>query len=98
MDKEFPIYINGEWCKTQNVMEICAPFDGQLVGSTYRAGEQDIEKAIVSGVEAFDQTRHMPAYEKSEKLFCPYGAAARRKIDPDCQVVHRRCWKRQNVS
>ncbi len=46
MPYDFPIFINGDFCKTNDVLEIRSPYDNHLVGRTYRANSEEIEAAI----------------------------------------------------
>lgn len=68
MSFEFPIVINGEFRKTDDVLEILSPYDYHPVGKTYRSTPDEIEEAIVSSEKAFTHTREMHVYEKAEKL------------------------------
>ncbi len=69
MEYEFPILINGKWKKTSDILRILSPYDQKNIGVTYRAGEGEIEDAIVSAENAFKITKKMPVYERSEKIF-----------------------------
>jgi acyl-CoA reductase-like NAD-dependent aldehyde dehydrogenase len=68
MPYDFPIFINGEFCKTNDILEIRSPYDNHLIGRTYRAHTEEIEAAIVASVNAFGETKKMPIYERVEKL------------------------------
>jgi acyl-CoA reductase-like NAD-dependent aldehyde dehydrogenase len=68
MPYEFPVFINGKLLKTNDVLEVKSPYDGQLVGRTYRCGADEIEMAVDAATRAFSQTKNMPIYEKAEKL------------------------------
>jgi len=68
MPYDFPMYINGEHRRSDTVLKINSPYDQHFIGQTYRPGNQDIEDAIQGAVDAFQQTRQMPLYERVEKL------------------------------
>ena len=68
MSTEYPIYLNGQWVKTNDVLEVRSPYDDHLVGTTWKAGENEIREAIDGSVAAFDKTKVLPLYEKSERL------------------------------
>ena len=68
MPYEFPIIINGEMQKTDDILEIKSPFDGRMIGKTYRVDSGMVEQAIQSSENAFQQTKKMPVYERAEKL------------------------------
>jgi len=68
MPYDFPIFINGEFIKTDKLLEIESPYDNHIVGRTYKATSVEIESAIISSVKAFDITKAMPLYDRIEKL------------------------------
>ncbi len=68
MPYDFPMYINGEFRRSDTILKIHSPFDQHFVGQTYRPGKKDIEDAIQGAVKAFKSTREMPLYERVEKL------------------------------
>jgi acyl-CoA reductase-like NAD-dependent aldehyde dehydrogenase len=68
MQYEFPILVDGRWLTTKDRITVKSPYNGQPVGSTYRAGSEEIEKAITAAQKAFAITQNMPVYEKAEKL------------------------------
>ena len=68
MPYDFPMYINGEFRRSDTILKIHSPFDHHFVGQTYRPGKKDIEDAIQGAVNAFKSTREMPLYERVEKL------------------------------
>jgi glyceraldehyde-3-phosphate dehydrogenase (NADP+) len=68
MPYEFPIIINGEMRKTDDILEIKSPFDGRTIGKTYRVDSGMTEQAIQSSENAFQQTKKMPLYERAEKM------------------------------
>lgn len=68
MAKEYPFYIAGEWHTTAEKLEVLSPYRGELVGVTSYANEEDLERAIVAAVSAFETTRHLAAYERAEFL------------------------------
>ena len=57
MNYEFPMLINGEFVKTEDILEIHSSFDGHLVGHTYRASPLEIEQTIIAAEKAFKITR-----------------------------------------
>jgi len=68
MPYDFPIYIGGDFCKTNDILEIKSPYDNHPVGQTYRVNSDEIKLAIESSVNAFTETKKMPIYERVEKL------------------------------
>ena len=68
MSYEYPPFINGKVHKTDNILEVKSPYDGHLVGRTYRCGAEEMETAIDAATQAFLQTKEMPVYERADKL------------------------------
>jgi len=68
MPYDFPIFVNGEFLNTSDLLEIKSPYDSHLVGVTSRATITEIESAIVSSVQAFDETKTMSIYDRMDKL------------------------------
>jgi acyl-CoA reductase-like NAD-dependent aldehyde dehydrogenase len=68
MPYDFPIFINGEFRKTKEILEIRSPYDNHLIGHTYKANTEEIEAAIEASVNSFSKTKKMPIYERVEKL------------------------------
>ena len=66
--REYKLLIKGKWEESKSSKEIKSPYDGQLVGRTYRCGAEEIELAMTAATEAFSYTKDMPIYEKAEKL------------------------------
>jgi acyl-CoA reductase-like NAD-dependent aldehyde dehydrogenase len=68
MSSEFPLYLNGKWSKSDQVLVVKSPYDQHIVGKTWKAGPDEIEQAIRGAVSAFEVTKKLPLYEKAEKL------------------------------
>jgi acyl-CoA reductase-like NAD-dependent aldehyde dehydrogenase len=76
---EFGCCVAGEWIKTGDASEVRSPFDGSLVAVVHRAGAKEIEAAITKATAAFEITRKMPIWKRSEILEkISAGIAARR--------------------
>ena len=68
MNLDYQILINGKWEKSKNVLEVLSPFDNRKIGQTYKAEKDEIKTAIESAQNAFEITKNMPVYERSEKI------------------------------
>ena len=68
MAKTYAFLIDGEWRTSKEQMEVRNPYDGKVVGMVYRPSARDVEDAIGSSVTAFEKTRKMPSYRRSEIL------------------------------
>jgi acyl-CoA reductase-like NAD-dependent aldehyde dehydrogenase len=63
-----PFYVAGEWRTGQGVLEVKSPYDGGVVASLGVPTDADVEDAVVSAVEAFQESRHLPTYVRAESL------------------------------
>jgi acyl-CoA reductase-like NAD-dependent aldehyde dehydrogenase len=76
---EFGIQIRGARRETGETVEIRSPYDGAPVALVHRATAEDVEEAIAAAVEAFEVTRHLPAWKREAILTAiSQGIAARR--------------------
>ena len=72
--------IGGRTITTGQVEEVFDPYDGSLVAVVNLAGPAEIEASIATAVAAFDETRRMPAWQRSDCLEkVSAGIAARRE-------------------
>jgi acyl-CoA reductase-like NAD-dependent aldehyde dehydrogenase len=60
--------LDGKWITQGESISIHSPFDGVVVGTTFRPSSADLEAAISSSVRAFETTRKMPSYERQRIL------------------------------
>jgi glyceraldehyde-3-phosphate dehydrogenase (NADP+) len=65
---EFGALIGGEWLKTADAIEVRSPYDDALVAVVHRAGPEEVERSIATAVDAFEITRRMPAWQRSDIL------------------------------
>ena len=65
---EYGVVVGGEVVETGETVEICNPYDGAPIAVVHRAGPAEVERAIAGAVEAFETTRHLPAWRRSEIL------------------------------
>ncbi len=64
-----PIFLAGRWADSPEPLEVTNPaHPDTLAGSTYNATEAQYEEAVQAAVDAFEVTRHMPAYERGAIL------------------------------
>lgn len=63
------IYVAGRWVDSPDRLVIANPArPGESAGATYNATAEQYEEAVEAAVAAFDQTRRLPAYERSAAL------------------------------
>src|SRR3954451_22383071 len=60
--------IGGREVTTGETYEVRSPYDDALVAVIHRAGPQQIEAAIAGAVRAFETTRKLPSWKRSEIL------------------------------
>ncbi|HET8777402.1 MAG TPA: aldehyde dehydrogenase family protein, partial [Candidatus Limnocylindria bacterium] len=63
-----PIYLAGEFVEAGALLEVRNPADGALVATTFQAGPDELERATVAAVEAFEQTKRLPSYARRDAL------------------------------
>jgi glyceraldehyde-3-phosphate dehydrogenase (NADP+) len=64
-----PIYLAGRWVESPNLLTIANPArPDEPAGATYLATPEQYEEAVAAAVSAFEQTRKLPAYERSAAL------------------------------
>jgi len=64
MAQEYPFYLAGQWKRSAATLPVTNPWDDALVGSTWLAGDADVESAIAAAVSAAPTMRALPAYER----------------------------------
>lgn len=68
MDKEQGFFMAGEWRTSDNRLEVHNPYDGELVGTTFMATEDQLDEATQKAVLAFEHTRKLSSYQRSTAL------------------------------
>jgi acyl-CoA reductase-like NAD-dependent aldehyde dehydrogenase len=63
-----PIYLAGEFVEAGATLDVHNPADGSLVGSTFQAGADELERATVAAVSAFERTKRMASFERRDVL------------------------------
>jgi acyl-CoA reductase-like NAD-dependent aldehyde dehydrogenase len=76
-----PILLAGRWVDSPDPLVVTNPArPGDPAGATYHATEAQYEEAVTAAVAAFEETRHLPAYERGRILRAiSAGIAARRE-------------------
>ena len=62
------MFIGGEWVDREQTIEVCHPFDGQLVDTVPQASSADVDVALATAVEGARIMRGMPAYDRFKIL------------------------------
>ena len=68
MSTEYPFAIGHSWKTSPEKIEIKNPYSQKVVGCVYQAQEKDIEEAIQKAVQAFEITKQLSSFERSEIL------------------------------
>lgn len=66
--EKYKFLVAGEWRDSKEALEVRSPYDGQVVGITYRPTEDDTEDAISAAAEAAGETGSLPTYRRTEIL------------------------------
>lgn len=69
----------GERTRSLEPLVVHSPYDGTLVGTTYRPTLQDLETAIVEACRAFETMRALPSYRRAQVLRQMSAGIERRK-------------------
>ena len=68
MNIEYPFALGHHWKSSSQKVEIKNPYNQKVVGLVSQAQEGDIEEAIEKAVQAFEITKHLSSFERSEIL------------------------------
>jgi acyl-CoA reductase-like NAD-dependent aldehyde dehydrogenase len=66
--KIWGFYLDGKWITEGERFEVLAPYDGAVVGASYRANAAHAEAAVRAAQRAFQITRKMAGYERQAIL------------------------------
>ncbi|MFC1502316.1 aldehyde dehydrogenase family protein [bacterium] len=68
MSKPSPFLVDGQKRTSSETLEVKNPFNSEVISTVCRPSVKDVEAAIQSSVRAFEKTRKMPSYQRSEIL------------------------------
>ena len=80
MAQRYPIYLAGEWVESNEPLDVVNPYDGKVLGTTFQASREQLERAIVAAEAAFKTSRRMPVFDRVNLL---QGLAAKLKEGRD---------------
>ncbi len=66
--KRHPIFLAGEWVESDELLAVTNPYDGEVIGTTFLASREQLDRAIVAAQDAFRTTRRMPTFERVKLL------------------------------
>src|SRR3989475_7888897 len=61
-------FLDGKWIEEGDIVEIKAPYDGNVIANVFQARREHTEAAIKAAVKAFGTTRRLPAFERQRVL------------------------------
>ena len=61
-------FVDGHWRDDGDIVDIRAPYDGNLIARIVQGRREHAEVAITAAVKAFGTTRRLPAFERQRVL------------------------------
>ncbi len=86
------IYIAGEFVKTNQKLVVTNPFDDSVIGESYLAGNEELEKAIQAGLSVKNEMRDLPSYKKY-KILMDIAAEIKNKKDELALILSKEAGK-----
>jgi glyceraldehyde-3-phosphate dehydrogenase (NADP+) len=78
---EYPLYLAGQWQKSDEVLPVTNPWDDSVIGSTWLASEAHVEEATAAAVASAEAMRNLPAYERGAILASASSILVRRRTE-----------------
>ncbi len=66
--REYSYLLDGQLVGRGEPVEVHAPFDGSVIGRTWNASAEDVQRAVEAAVRAFETTRRMPSFQRRDLL------------------------------
>ena len=63
-----PLFLAGDFVEAGTPHEVRNPATGELLATTFQAGPDELERATVASVHAFEQTRRLASFERRDAL------------------------------
>ncbi|MGG5254063.1 aldehyde dehydrogenase family protein [Neobacillus sp. SM06] len=63
------LFLNGKWMLKERTYPLYAPYSGEQLAEISKADANDVEEAIQSAHQAFQELREIPAYKRAEILY-----------------------------
>jgi acyl-CoA reductase-like NAD-dependent aldehyde dehydrogenase len=77
--KSYGFFLDGRWLAEGQPVDVLAPHDASVIGTTYLATPAHVEAAIQAAVRAFETTRKLAAHERQHILRAIADAVAQRR-------------------
>ncbi len=68
MSKEFKMLINGKWVSGVERIEVRNPYNQEIIGTVPGASTDEVDQAITSAQNSFNEIANMPAHKRSRIL------------------------------
>jgi glyceraldehyde-3-phosphate dehydrogenase (NADP+) len=81
MTAEYPIYIDGEFVKSDTPITVTNPFDDTPAGTTWMASDADLDRATVAAQTAFESFRDTPVFDRVDLLKSLAAKLRERRLD-----------------
>ncbi|MDP6468427.1 MAG: aldehyde dehydrogenase family protein [Pirellulaceae bacterium] len=62
------MFVRGQWLESDERIDVCNPFSGQVIDTVPKASPDDVETALAGAVEGARLMRKMPAYDRYKIL------------------------------
>src|SRR6201981_363018 len=80
-------FLDGKWIEEGDIVEIKAPYDGNVIANVFQGRREHAEAAIKAAVKAFGTTRRLPAFERQRVLRRVAQTISERKQDFSCTLA-----------
>jgi glyceraldehyde-3-phosphate dehydrogenase (NADP+) len=61
--------IAGKWVDRDKKINVCKPYDGEVIDTVPAATAEDVDAAITAAVKGFDEYKRYPSHKRIEILF-----------------------------
>src|SRR5829696_1951861 len=63
-----PFLVNGEWRTGEGTFEVHSPYDDAVVAEIGVPSAQDVEEAVATAAETFEESRRLPVHARADAL------------------------------
>jgi len=63
-----PFLVNGEWRTGEGSFEVHSPYDDAVVAEIGVPGADDVEEAIATAAQTFEEARRLPIHVRADAL------------------------------
>src|SRR3989441_11811516 len=77
-------FLDGKWIEEGDIVEIKAPYDGNVIANVFQGRREHAEAAIKAAVKAFGTTRRLPAFER-QRVLRRVARSEERRVGKECR-------------